>query len=431
MVTSTLENQRKLNQTCAFCSEAELREIINFGDVALAGGFLNQLGFETEKKRKLLVCFCEKCFAVQVTERIPSEELFSNYFYFSSAIKTLKDHFADYATEVTARFLPRPEVSTVIEIGCNDGILLKPFADQGIGKVVGVDPAKNIVGSIDDPRIVLYNECFTKDVSKMILDQIGSADLVVANNVFAHIPDINSITSAIYQVLKDDGVFIFEVHYLGKILQEMQYDMIYHEHMYYYSLIALENHFERHDMKVFDVKPISIHGGSMRYYVAKKASSHASKISNRVGLLRQEELEFKYNKIETYQKFAQECSMRKKNLMDLIENIKRKGKSIAGYGASGRANTIIQFCGISRDHLDYIIDDSPAKHGYYTPGSHLEIKSSNILKNTPPDYLLVFAWAFYAEIAGKCRDYLKNGGRIIVPLPEVRVTLYPTKDDML
>jgi SAM-dependent methyltransferase len=417
--------------SCAFCGKGDLHDVIDFGDVALAGAFLKPSDFAREQKFPLRVCFCPHCYAVQVTEKVDPEILFANYFYFSSAIRTLREHFVDYATEVVARFLIEPQLSTVVEIGCNDGVLLRPLADQGVGSPIGVDPATNILKAIDDPRVQVVNEFFGDPVADQILERFGKADLVVANNVYAHISDINGITAAIYKVLKDDGVFVFEVHYLGKIIQDLQYDMIYHEHLYYYSLLALQNHFARHGMTVFDIKPIPIHGGSMRYYVCKNGSRYSHHVSNRVELLRKDELALGYDKPETYRRFASECAERREKLMDLLARLRAKGRRIAGYGASGRANTIIQYCGIGAEHLEYMIDDAPAKHGYHTPGSHLIIRSNDVLDRDPPDYLLIFAWAFFNEIASKCSNYLGQGGRLMVPLPDVRVTFYPTSEDAL
>lgn len=415
---------------CAFCGAGGLVEVIDFGDVALAGGFLKEGSFATEPKFRLRVGFCPSCYAVQVPDKVDPDILFTDYFYFSSAIKTLREHFIDYATEVVARFLD-PHHSTVVEFGCNDGILLRPLADQGVATVIGVDPALNILKTINDPRINTVHGFFGEPLADKLVERFGKADLVLANNVFAHIPDINGVTQSVEKILKDDGVFIFEVHYLGKIIQDLQYDMIYHEHLYYYSLLALENHFARHGMTIFDLKPIPIHGGSMRYYVCKKNSYHAKDISVRVQNLRNEERALGYDRAETYRQFASDCAERRTRLMDLLTRLRSKGRTIAGYGASGRANTIIQYCGIEREHLEYMIDDAPAKHGYSTPGSHLLIRSNEVLRIDPPDYLLIFAWSFFNEIAAKSGDYIAQGGRLMVPLPDVRITFYPTSDDML
>src|SRR3989344_2391102 len=411
---------------CPFCGSSGLVEVIDFGKVAVAGAFLRKKDFAKEKKYQLTIVFCKDCFAVQVRDHVDPKVLFKHDFYFSSAIKTLRDHFAEYASEVTARFLRNPEKSVVVEFGSNDGVLLKPFADQGVGTVIGVDPAKNIVESVNDNRLTLVNDFFTVPVAQKIIKKYGKADLVCANNVYAHISDINGVTEAITTVMKDDGVFVFEVHYLGKIIQDMQYDMMYHEHIYYYSLLALQNHLARHDMVIFDLKPIPIHGGSYRYYACKSGSKYAAQISKSVEALRKKELDLGYDTAETYTKFASKVAHKREQLMTLLNALSKKGRTVGGYGASGRANTIIQYCGITDKHLSYIIDDAPAKQGLYTPGSHLPICNAEILKTDAPEYLLVFAWSFFNEIASKNGAYIENGGRMIVPLPEGRVTMYPS-----
>jgi methylation protein EvaC len=405
---------------CAFCDGLDLGQIMDFGDVALAGGFLRQDQFAAERKYRLRVHFCRTCFAVQVVDYVPAEVLFTDYFYFSSSIGTLRDHFKAYAKELTQRFLTEPKAAAVLEFGCNDGVLLRPLADNGIGKVLGVDPATNVVATIADPRVTVVNDFFNEAVAEKIVAEHGEIDMVMANNVYAHIPDIQVVTRAVHRVLKPDGVFVFEVHYLGKVVDEMQYDMIYHEHLYYYSLLALENHLGRHGMKVFDIKRIPIHGGSIRFYACRAESTHAKSVTNRVLLLRQDEAELGLGRVETFKHFAAEIAERKDTLMDYLGRLRKQGKRVAGYGASGRANTIIQYCGIDAGHMEYMIDDAPAKWGYYTPGSHFEIRSADVLEKDPPDHLVVFAWAYLNEIAEKRKRYLDGGGRLITPLPEVR-----------
>jgi methylation protein EvaC len=407
---------------CAFCGSSALADVIDFGNVAVAGAFLTKNEIPNENKYPLKVVFCKDCFAVQVRDHIDPEVLFKTDFYFSSAIQTLRDHFADYAAEVVKRFLPNPKDAVAIEIGSNDGVLLKPLADQGVGKVIGVEPAKNIIETIKDDRLTLINNFFNVAQAEEIIKEHGRVDLLMGNNVYAHISDINGTTEAIEEVLKDDGVFVFEVHYLGKIIEELQYDFIYHEHIYYYSLLALDNHLARHGMVIFDIKPIPIHGGSIRYYAAKKNSKHAKNVSKAVVDLRAQEKQSGYDKEETYKQFAKRVAGKKDELMTLLTKLKKEGKRVVGYGASGRANTIIQYCGITSEHIDYMIDDAPAKLGMFTPGSHLEIKNSEVLKTDKPDYILVFAWAFYNEIAKKNQQYLKDGGQMIVPLPDVKIT---------
>lgn len=406
---------------CVFCGNNELFEVIDFGEVAIAGAFLHEGDIPKEKKYPLAIDFCKLCYAVQVRDHIDPKVLFKTDFYFSSAIKTLRDHFSEYAKEVTERFLPNPENAVVLEFGSNDGVLLKPLADLGIGKVIGIDPAKNIVQSIDDDRLSLVNDFFNPNAADSIVERYGKVNIVMANNVFAHISDINGTTEAVSRVLEDQGVFVFEVHYLGKIIEELQYDFIYHEHIYYYSLLALENHLARHGMVIFDIKPISIHGGSIRYYAAKNDSTHARNVSTSVKELREREKSLGYDTPERYEKFAADIAAKKQELMGLLNTLKLEGKKMAGYGASGRANTIMQYCGITRRQLDYIIDDAPAKQGLFTPGSHLQIKNNLSLKHDAPDYVLLFAWAFADEIFSRNEEYVKLGGKFIIPLPDVRI----------
>jgi methylation protein EvaC len=414
------------NQTpcCSFCNSNSMFEIMNFGEVALAGGFLKPDQFVKELYYPLRLYFCCDCFALQVTDKVSAEVLFQDYFYFSSSMRTLREHFTEYAVEVTSRFL-NPEASTVIEFGCNDGVLLRPLADQKIRTVIGVDPATNVTNTINDTRIKVINNFFNEKVVEDIITSYGKADMVIANNVYAHIPDIQGVTRAIYNVLNDEGVFVFEVHYLGKVINEFQYDMIYHEHLYYYSLLSAMKHFERYEMMVFDIKPVPIHAGSMRFYVCKNGSRNAV-VSEAVKLLEAEERAKGYNRHETFQRFSDDVAETRRALMQLLTELRASGKRIAGYGASGRANTMIQYCGITHEHLDYMIDDAMAKIGFYTPGSHFRIQPSSVLSgNDAPDYILVFAWSFFDEICRRNGEFLSKGGRMILPLPKVAIFPLP------
>ena len=394
---------------------------MDFGRVALAGGFLTSQQFENEQKYPLRLFFCDDCCAVQVVDKVSADVLFQDYFYFSSSIGTLREHFRNYAAEVTSRFLSPPSAS-VLEFGCNDGVLLQPLADEGIGTVIGVDPASNVLASVDDQRLTLINDFFNESVADSVVERYGEMDMVLANNVYAHIPDIQGATQAVSRVLKKDGVFIFEVHYLGRVIDEMQYDMIYHEHLYYYSLLSAISHFARYGMVVFDVKPVPIHAGSLRFYVCKSGSKHEAEISTRVSQLKEEELERGFDNFETFRQFSDRVAEHKEELLLLLNRLRGEGCTIAGYGASGRANTIIQYCGLDHRHLDFMIDDAPAKQGVFTPGSHFRIHPSTILEgSSPPDFLLVFAWSFLDEIRERNRKYLDSGGQMIIPLPKIRM----------
>jgi methylation protein EvaC len=411
---------------CSFCDSKRLGLVMDFGEVALAGAFLKPEQFATERTFPMRLYFCRDCYAVQVTDKIPADALFQNYFYFSSSIGTLRDHFAEYAAEVTQRFLD-PGKGTVLEFGCNDGVLLRPLADQGIRTVIGVDPASNVVATINDARVKVINNYFTENVARRVVAEYGHVDLIMANNVYAHIPDIQGTTRAVAEALHRDGIFAFEVHYLGKVIDELQYDMIYHEHLYYYSLLSVSNHLARYDMMVFDIKSIPIHAGSIRFYACKQGSRHSGSVSPAVKALEAAERARGFERYETFLEFSDAVARHRAELVSLLAELRRNGNRIAGYGASGRANTMIQYCGINHDHLDYMIDDAPAKAGYFTPKSHFEIFASSILdRDNPPDYLLIFAWSFFDEIRKKNVKYLAKGGRMILPLP--KVSIFPPRE---
>ena len=413
-------NKNSQKKNCRFCNSKKITKIIDFGQVGLAGGFLLPNEFSREKKYPQQLYFCEDCYLLQIINEVDSKLLFKDYFYFSSAIATLRKHFREYAEEVTKEFL-LPDKSTVLEIGCNDGILLKPFIELGIDKVIGVDPSSNVISTIKDPNIITINDFLSENLAKSIVEKHGQVDLICANNVFAHINNMHDITSAIKQLLKPNGVFIFEVHYIGSLIDEVQYDMIYHEHIYYYSLITLQKFFANFNLEIFNIKPIPIHGGSMRYYVRNKGKLTDKKISLKILNLQKNEFEKGYDKKSTFLNYAQDVDLTRKNLMGLLKDIKKKNQTIVGYGASGRANTLIQYCNINNKLIDYIIDDAPMKHGYYTPGSHLKIRSRDALEEKLPDYIIIFAWSFFSEIIEKNIEYLNRGVKFIIPLPEVKI----------
>lgn len=383
--------------TCAFCDSCKIHKIMDFGNVALAGAFLKPDDFTDEKLYPLRLFFCEDCYALQVVDQVDPKILFKNYFYCSSSISTLRTHFENYAECITKRFNP----TSVVEIGCNDGVLLRPL-EKRVEKVIGVDPA-NIANGLN-----IINDFFSEKVAHDITREHGLIDLVIANNVYAHIQDIQGVTRAIRDILKPDGVFVFEVHSLSKMIELGQYDWVYHEHLYYYSLLSLEKHFERYGMRIFDVENTGLHAGSRRYYVCK--DDH--QVSDDVEEIRQRELRQGLDSLKTFQYFAENADQQKTALMSLLNDIRSQGKKIVGYGACGRANTMIQYCGITHEHMEYIIDDAPAKHGFFTPGSHFEVKprTDNI-----PDYILVFAWSFLADIIPRCVADL------IIPLPNVHI----------
>ncbi len=405
---------------CRFCFRELQSPVIDLGYVPLAGGLMqSKKNFGNEMFYPLEVAFCENCFLVQSVNVINKDILFKNYFYYSSAIKTLSTHFTYVAEEmyVQLKKMPHP---FVVEIGCNDATLIRQLTEKGI-QSIGIDPAANIVNPLIKKKLSIINNYFTEQVAKNVAKQYSRADIICGFNVLAHIEDMHDVLKGIKILLKDDGFLLFETHYLGSLLKEIQYDMIYHEHQYYYSLTALQKFFDMYDMEIFDIRPIRIHGGSMRYYVQNRKPGQRP-ISRSVKECLVKEKQLKLYERATYLSYAKKVSKTRTDLLRLLDILKKQNKTIAGYGASGRGTIIMNYCNLNKKYLDYIIDDAPAKQGAYTPGNHLPIRSSTILQSkNKPDYILLFAWPFLREIKEKNKEYLKNGGKFILPLPKVEI----------
>lgn len=406
---------------CRFCGGTNLVKVLDFGKVPLAGGFLKEKDFTEEKFYPLDLSFCQDCFLVQVSNVVPADVLFKNYFYFSSSIVTLVEHCAEFAKETMERFLKDVEKPSVFEIGCNDGVLLKPFAAMG-ANAVGMDPATNVVNSITSKDITVINDYFTEKNAATLRDENGPFDAIVSSYSFAHIDDMVDVIKGVITLLKDNGVFIFEVYYLGTLIDEMQYDMIYHEHMSYYSLQSLTLFLKQYDMEIFDIKfTPGVRSGAVRFY-ARNIGKRDEKSTASFEDMMKYEKEKGFDRVETFLSYADRVRGTKEELLKVLDGIKKEGKIIIGYGASGRGTTIMNYCGIDRSYLDYVVDDAPAKHGFFTPGTHVPIYPWEHTKEERfPEYSLLFAWSFITEVKKRRADYLKEGGKFIVPLPKVSV----------
>jgi hypothetical protein len=285
-----------------------------------------------------------------------------------------------------------------------------------------VDPARNVTRSIADPRITVVNDFFGEQVARRIQAQEGPAAVILSSYSFAHIDDMDDVMRGITTLLRGDGVLIIDVYYLPTLLAELQYDMVYHEHFSYYSLFTLQRFFARYGMEVFDTRMFPrVRGGTVRFYVRRRGGIAGAPAPAVEALLVQEQAQG-IDRIETYLTFAERVHAAKRALLALLDQLKADGKRVVGYGASGRATTIMNFCGIGTQYLDYVADDTPAKQGLYTPGTHLSIRPWAATEEPPrPDYVLAFVWSFIDEVVRKRADYLRRGGRFIVPLPHVRV----------
>jgi methylation protein EvaC len=407
---------------CRFCDSGQLSAIIDFGLVPLAGAFLKQEDVENEFYYPLTLQLCRECYLVQVKEVIPAETLFKNYFYFSSSIGTLVKHCEEYADEVVKKYLKDKNHPSVFEIGCNDGVMLRPFAKKGI-RAVGIDPAENVVKSIQDTSFTVINNFFNENIASSILAEHGPFDAVVSSYSFAHIDNMISVMKGIKKILNKDGVFIFEVYYLGTMIDEMQYDNIYHEHMSYYSLVSLERFLNKFNMELFDIKfTPGVRSGAVRFYAQNTDGGQQEKTSA-LSIMRNQELKKGYDKLESFLGYVKRVEKTRTDLIKLLKELKAKGKTIIGYGASGRGTTIMNYCGIDGKYLDYIVDDAPAKKNYLTPGTHVPIQNWEYAETNIefPEYALLFAWSFIEEVKKRRLDYLNKGGKFIIPLPEVSI----------
>ena|SRR3989344_2315401 len=393
---------------CRFCNSEDITSILNLGYLPLAGGFLKDLKeVKNEKFFPLELYSCSNCSIVSVFDIVPKEILFNNYFYSSSTIPSLVKHFEDYS-KVLKKILP--EQSKILEIGCNDGVLLNPLSNIGF-TCIGVDPC-NLIPK-DNKNIEIYNGFFNKDISDKILSKFGKVNCVTSSNCFAHIEDMNNILVNVCNVLDDNGILVIEVHYLLKITEECQYDMVYHEHMTYYSLTSIIKLFERYNLIPFNVDHLHIHSGSLRIF--SKFNTNPTHLIDQ-SISRTLDSEMKINRIEYFFFFSNRVESVKNNFLSVIKTIRRENLKIYGYGASGRANTIMGYCGITNKDISYMIDDSPLRVDCFTPYNHIPIVSPNILISEPPDYIVLFAWSYKDYIIPKLNKFK---GKIIIPLPEV------------
>lgn len=403
---------------CRLCHGEKLAKVWSFGQTPLANSYLKpeEVGKKAEITAPLDVYYCRDCHLVQLLDIVSPHELFDEYLYVSSTSPKYVQHFTDYARHLIGRFALNEE-SLVVDVGSNDGILLKPLQAAGI-KVLGIDPAVNIARTATVAGIPTWAEYFTPPVAQRVKDTLGAADVITANNVFAHTDGIDTFVEAVKTLLADNGVFVFEVQYVGDILAKNLFDIVYHEHVNYYSLHPLVAYFERQGMTVVDVQHPPVHGGSLRVFV-KLGAGHA--VSDSVAKMLQAEKEAGMMTIQSYLELKNHVAANKIKLRELLAGLKEKGHKIAGYGAPAKATTLMHVLGIDGKDLDFIVDDSPYKQGLVMPGTHVPIVPPTKLYNSGIDYCLILAWNFADAIMEKHKLFAKSGGRFIVPVPEPRI----------
>jgi len=406
-----------IRKTCRICKSEDLKPFLEFGKMPLAGGFIRKEDLSKQNLYPLTVVFCQRCKETQILETISPEILFKDYRYTSSTTTTLSNHFKNYAKTMNDRFLNKE--SLVVEFGSNDGVLLEPFADMGI-KAIGVEPARNIAKLARQKGCEVINEFFNSNTANFIKNKYGEASLICANNVFAHIDDIHEPMKGINLLLKPDGVFVFEVHYLMDLLDQFQFDVIYHEHLMYHSLISISHLLHSFDMEIFDALRIPIHAGSIRIYAQNKnKGKHDVKpiVDDLIKLEKTKNLD----QLSTLIRFSEDIFKKRNAFIKLISDLKLKGKRIIGYGASGRATVHINFCKFGTEIIEYVIDESFERQGRFIPGMQIPIITPHNFKNDNPDYAILFAYNYFDEVMNKEKDFIERGGRFIVPLPEPKI----------
>ncbi len=386
---------------CRCCGSKDISCVVSLGNSPLANNLLNDIN-ETEELYPLDMMYCSNCHFCQLSVVVPPEKMFDNYLYVSSTTKTLREHFKNTAEKYVNRF-GLNEKSLVIDIGSNDGIALKPLLENKV-KVLGVDPAKNIAKLANDNGIPTINSYFNESTANEILVDYGKADLVTASNVFAHSDNIVDITNSVFKILKDDGCFVIEVQYLLNTLKDLTFDNIYHEHVSYWSVISISNFFEKLGYCVVDVEHIDVHGGSIRVYVKKSGSKNEN-------VLRfiQEEIEYGLNNIETYKQFFEKIENIKKNIISNLQYYKDQNLMIVGYGSPAKATTALNYFGITRDIISYIVEDNSLKHNKILPGVRIPIFSKEKIETDKPDVIVVMAWNFFKEILSNNKKIIDSG----------------------
>jgi len=404
---------------CRFCRNPIRRTVVDLGMSPLCESYVEAARLDDmEPFYPLHVRICDSCLLVQLRAYVPPEEIFTEYAYFSSYSTSWLEHARRYADMISER-LPLGRDKLVVELGSNDGYLLQAFVERGI-PVLGIEPAGNVAEVAVERGVPTVVAFFGADTARRLAAEGRRADLLVANNVLAQVPDLNDFVAGMRLLLAPGGVATIEVPHLLRLLDRNQFDTIYHEHYSYFSLGTLQRILSAHGLTIFDVEELSTHGGSMRVYAAH-ADGHGGPAHGSVADLLAREDAAGLSTPEPYASFAARVEETKRRLLEVLISIKREGKSVAGYGAPGKGNTLLNYCGIRGDLIDYTVDRNPYKQGRFLPGTHIPIVHPSKIAERRPDFILILPWNLKDEIIEQLSFVRDWGARFIVPIPEVVV----------
>ena len=404
---------------CRFCGTKLEHTFVDLGMSPLCESYLSADRLnQMEPFYPLRVYVCEKCFLVQLEAYVTPEHIFSDYAYFSSYSDSWLAHAKKYTDQMVERF-GIGAGSFVVELASNDGYLLQYFVEKKV-PVLGIEPAANVAAVAVERGVPTLVKFFGRETARELADFGRQADLLLGNNVLAQVPDLNDFVAGMKILLKPGGVITMEFPHLQRLMEDNQFDTIYHEHFSYFSLLTTEKVFAAHGLTLFDVEELPTHGGSLRIFV-RHVEDSSKPVTSRVPDLRAREVSTGHTKMESYSRFAEQVKETKRKLLEFLIQAKRSGKKIVGYGAPGKGNTLLNYCAIRSDFLDYTVDRNPYKHGRFLPGTHVPIFSPERIRETRPDYLLILPWNLKDEIIRQNAYIREWGGKFVVPIPEVQI----------
>lgn len=404
---------------CRFCNAPLEHLVVDLGLSPLCQSQIERESLNRgETFYPLRAYVCDQCFLVQVHEHVSGEEIFSHYAYFSSFSDSWLEHAKRYVEKITER-LDLNENSLVVEVASNDGYLLKNFVEKQI-PCLGVEPATNVAAEAIKKGVPVMNRFFGVDTARKVVEERGRADLMIANNVLAHVPDLNDFVGGLKIVLADTGTLTVEFPHLKNLIELNQFDTIYQEHYCYFSVLTLDKVFRHHGMKIYDIDTIATHGGSLRIYVAHLENENLN-VEPVVAEKIAEEKSIGMGQVESYHQVQDNANEVKYRLVEFLIDLKRNGKTICGYGAPGKGNTLLNFCGIREDLLPFTVDRNDFKQGSFLVGSRIPVYDPAMIDRVKPDYVLILPWNLTDEIVEQLQHIREWGGKFVVPIPELRI----------